>query len=240
MTQKKLSEISETTFREAGCSLDRIRSKAVARIGLRVPVVRSLAKTSYSFVTDDRDKTLAAWDYIWRNSGCYEVMSQALYHYQYRELTTSEVKTVLGWADRVTCWEHADDLAKIYADALEADNEAVVPTLKRWNKSENSWKRRLSMTSLIEYEVKRDKVLPYKALMTFIEPLIDDDDYYVQKGLGWTIREIGNAYPEQFRKFLDNNAGRLAANAWSGATKNFDKIEKARYKAIRESQKGKK
>lgn len=235
MSKRALAEISKHTAEAAGRAIKPVRGKNIERVNLRVPDVRKLAKTRFEFLSDEPSKNLQSWDYIWRHSACYEVMCQALYFYQYKELNADEVKTVLGWADRVTCWEHSDDLAKIYADAVEVSAKRVLPTLRKWNRSDNPWHRRLSMTGLVEYETKRNQVLPYADLMAFVEPLIDDDEYYVQKGLGWTVREIGNAYPKEFRQFLATNASRLSPQAWSGATKNFDKADKAKFMKLRKA-----
>jgi 3-methyladenine DNA glycosylase AlkD len=91
------------------------------------------------------------------------------------------------------------------------------------------------MVSLIEYASRRTRFLPFAELIAFLEPLLDDEEYYVQKGLGWTLREIGNAYPEEVATFMDKYAPRLAPQAWTAATKNLGKQEKLRLRAIRDA-----
>jgi 3-methyladenine DNA glycosylase AlkD len=204
--------------------------------GVPVPAQRRAVAVGYSFITDSRSDNLAAWDYIWRASAYREVMCQALYFYQdakRRPLNEMEVATILGWAQRCSCWEHSDDLAKIYAHVVETDPERIVPTLREWNADSNPWLRRMSLTSLIEYARKRKRFLAYEELLSFVVPLLDDPEFSVQKGLGWTVREIGNAYPEQHREFMTVHAARLSPQAWTGATKNMDAAEKARLMAIR-------
>ena len=185
-------------------------------------------------MTDSAEDNLEIWDHIWRHSAYYEVMSQALYFYQHRKLSRRETRTILRWVERCTCWEHSDDLSKIYATVVEANPSWIVPTLKKWNRSDNAWKRRQSLVSLIEYASKREHVLPFPDLIAFVEPLLADDDYYVQKGLGWTLREIGNVYPLEFAQFLERHAAHLAPQAWTSATKNLPKKDKARLRAIRD------
>ena len=89
------------------------------------------------------------------------------------------------------------------------------------------------MVSLIEYASKRTRVLPFTELIAFVEPLLDDNDYYVQKGLGWTLREIGNVYPRESAPFIEQHAARLSSRSWTGVTKNLSKPDKARLRAIR-------
>ena len=195
--------------------------------------MRRAVKQGDSFISESHSSNLKVWDYIWNQSAYAEVMSQALYFYQHRELNREEADTIRRWVERCTRWEHSDDLSKIYATVVEAHPRWLVPTLQQWNRSDNPWKRRQSIVSLIEYASKRQRFLPYEDLIAYIEPLLDDEDYYVQKGLGWTLREIGNAYPMEVARFMERNAARLAPQAWTAATKNLGSDQKAHLRAIR-------
>ena len=133
------------------------------------------------------------------------------------------LSTKKTWINRVDCWEHSDDLSKIYAHTLENHPEWIVPVLEKWNKDENPWKRRQSIVSLIEYASKRKKVLPFSKLISFIDPLLSDKDYYVQKGIGWTLREVYNVYPKKTLTYLRKNLLNISSIAYSAAT---EKVEK--------------
>ena len=113
------------------------------------------------------------------------------------------------------------------------DHTGTMPTLRRWNRAKNPWMRRQSVVALIEYADRRAHFLPFEFMIRQVEALLDDDDYYVQKGVGWTIREIGHAYPEPTWQFLVQHAARLAPQAWTGATKKLDPDRKAALKALR-------
>ena len=231
-----LAEVSKRTEALAGHSVaPHMKGETIHRLRIPVPMVRRVVKEGYDFLSVSPEQNLEIWDYIWRLSAYYEVMSQALYFYQHHNLSRMETSTILNWVERCTCWEHSDDLSKIYATVVEANPGWIVPTLKKWNRSDNAWKRRQSMVSLIEYASKRKHVLPFLDLIAFIEPLLDDDDYYVQKALGWTLREIGNAYPPEFAQFMEGHAARLAPQAWTSATKNLARWDKVRLRAIRDT-----
>ena len=230
---RHLREITTKTEALAGRSVLAEPGSIVRLKSIRVPEQRKAVKSGYDFITSDGTRNLRIWDFIWNTTSYMEVMNQALYFYQHTELTRLELRTIMAWADRCACWEHADDLSKIYADVVEANPDWILPTLKKWNRSSNPWKRRKSMTSLIEYASKRRRFLPYAELISQVEPLLEDDEYYVQKGLGWTIREIGNAYPREFAAFMTKHASVLKPHAWSGATKNLSKADKAKYKELR-------
>ena len=213
----------------------RVDESGMGRLrALPTPAQRRAAKTGYRFSSELSERRIEFWDHIWRQSDLMEVRHQALYAYQHRKLARPEVRVILGWIDDCACWEHSDDLSKIYADVVEANPGWILPTLNRWNRAGNPWKRRQSVVALIEYASKRKTFLPFETMIRQVVSLLDDEDYYVQKGVGWTIREIGNAYPAETGEFMRRHAARLSPQAWTGATKNMDAPTKAKLKAIRQ------
>lgn len=193
------------------------------RSKISVPVIRKALKNSrLSILRLSDSESLKAWDYVWTNSNHFEVMSMALYFYQGRDISRDDFQKIQTWSNRINCWEHSDDLSKIYADIVESHQNWIIPTLRKWNKSKNSWERRLSVVSLIEYSSKRKRILPFEELICFIRPLLQDQDYYVQKGVGWTIREIYNVYPNKTLEFIKENLFDIQPIAYSAAVARVD------------------
>lgn len=203
------------------------------RIGLRVPQIRSFVTKNFKYSKNESKSWMRYWDEVWKTSTYYESMSAALYCYQHRSLELYELKKVIYWIERCQSWEHSDDLSKIYAQVVEENPKAIVPTLKKWNRSSNPWKRRQSVVSLIEYASKRKTILPFKKLLSFINPLLDDQNYYVQKGLGWTMREIYNAYPREMIPFFEKNILLINPIAYSPATEKLNRKTKYKFNRLR-------
>ena len=203
------------------------------RIRLAVPVVRKTLKTPFSFSDLAEKQQLEIWDSVWKQSLYYESMSLALYRDQGRPLSREEFETVVTWIDRITCWEHSDDLSKIIAQVVEENPGWIMPFMLDWNKDENPWKRRQSVVGLIEYASKRKRFLPFSELISFIDPLLDDSEYYVQKGIGWTLREIYNAYPDKTLKYIEKNILNISPNAYTAATEKLDRDIRQKFGAAR-------
>lgn len=216
---------------------DRTRSKArgtsevssgndFLRLHIRVPVVRAFVKERYSFFDLPREDIVRIWNHIWKNTEWYEVAHQALYYYQHRAINKGEFLKIKSWVSRCDCWEHSDDLSKIYAQVVEDNPDWILPIYEIWNRAKSPWKRRQSVVGLIEYASKRKSVLPFPDLIKFVEPLLNDEDYYVQKGVGWTLREIYNLYPVDTLGFIQTNVLTLHPLAYSSATEKLDKATK--------------
>ena len=213
---------------------------ATERLGVRIALLRSAVKAGYSFYHESAPEILAVWDYVWRNSRCYEVMTRPLYYYQNTvDLAKSELETVTRWIERCDRWELSDDLSKIYARAVENSPEVMTPILKVWNGSDNPWKRRQSVVGLIECARKRKRFLPCPELIAFVEPLLTDQDYYVQRGVAWTLREIYNVYPAETLRFFENRAAVIDPGAWSAATEKLDKATRASLNSLRRANRDK-
>ena len=100
---------------------------------------------------------------------------------------------------------------------MEKMPEEIYSQYERWNKSDNPWERRQSLVGMLLYSKKRKTLLPAIKLLNMVEPLIQDKDYFVQKGLGWALREIGNIYPEETMAFLHKNCINLHSVAFTTA-----------------------
>jgi 3-methyladenine DNA glycosylase AlkD len=51
-----------------------------------------------------------------------------------------------------------------------------------------------------------------------VEALLKDPEYYVQKGVGWTLREIYNLHPDATLEFIETNVKSISPAAWQAST----------------------
>ena len=202
------------------------------RLVIPVPKVRKSLKTITNKFSA-ASNTVDFWDEVWNKSNLYEAKSLALYRFQSGKLTSDEFEKLRHWVHQCYCWEHSDDLSKIFAEIVEKDPELILPSILEWNKSDNFWLRRISIVSLIEYASKRSRFLPASVILELIDNLLLDPEYYVQKAIGWTLREMYAAYPENTTKYIKHNLVNLTPIAFNSAIAKFDKEQKARFKKIR-------
>ena len=205
-------------------------------IGLKVPQLRQTMKAGFSFSHKSSAEIAEVWDQIWQASDCYEVMALALdwfYLPQQRELLVENWPRLQNWSARIDNWAHSDVLSGIYARILEESPKLIYPTLQQWNKADNPWLRRLSLVSLLYYSSARERVLPLTKILQLVRPQLSFDHYYVQKGVGWTLREAGNVYPKPTYAFIEKNITKISAVAFSAATEKMSAKQKQHLKKLR-------
>lgn len=209
-------------------------------IGLTVPTQRSLFKKGYPFSALSLSEQLLIFDGIWRLSDVYEVLSQCIYFVEqyWMKMDAAEVWSIVKfWVKKIDNWAHSDGLSDIYAHLMEKIPDEIYGQYLLWNTSENPWERRQSLVGMLLYSKKRKTLLPAVKLLNMVEPLIGDQDYFVQKGLGWALREIGNVYPDETLAFLNKHCIKLQPVAFTTAIEKIDLTTKNALKALRKQKK---
>lgn len=176
-----------------------------------VPELRKLAKEGFSFVGLDYKQKIKIWDYIWKKSSDFYVMSLALLFFDYnnkKNLSLYEWEIIKDWSLKIDNWAHSDQLSGFYAALHENYPKEIFSVYEKWNQSKNPWQRRLSLTGLYYYSSLRKKYPSFSKSKKFILNLIEDEHFYVQKAIGWLLRETYNVYPEKTYLLLKNLAAK--------------------------------
>ena len=211
------------------------RKSKLEHLGISAPALRKRVKQKFSFYDLPEDQILAVWSDLWLNSKYADVLFAALEYYRARfkkGLPPGIWNVVQGWAPRVDNWAHADELSRLYSHVLEADQEAVMPQILEWNRAESQWLRRISLVSLLHYTGKNPVFLTPKQVLPLVSNCLDDAREYVQKAVGWVLREMGNVYPQEIETYLRKNATRLQSPAFSRAIERRDSAVKSDLRAM--------
>ncbi len=211
--------------------------KRVKKTPKTAPAHRMLFKQGYSFSKLPSSEQLKIWDYIWKNSPDAWTGIQPFFYLESKmknkEFLLDSWKTIKHWQKAVGNWGSCDALAKIYTKTLESIPDEVLPQLEKWNKSTNLWDRRQSVVSLLYFSRTKKVVLPYDTIIKFIDILLNDKEYYVQKGVGWSLKELYQVYPKETLKYLGKNIKKISSIAFSPATEKLKKKDKEKLKKLR-------
>ena len=203
----------------------------------KVPEQTKIFKKKYSFSEKSFSERLIIWDYIWNNSPDeWTRMQSYLFIDSYiknRDKLVDSWETIKYWQKRVDNWGDCDALSRVYTKILETIPNKVLEQLERWNKSNNLWNRRQSLVSLLYFSRTKKIFLPFDRIIRLIDSIVNDNEYYVQKAIGWSLKELFNVYPAETLKYLNDNIEKISAIAFSPATEKIDKLEKEKLKRKR-------
>lgn len=206
-------------------------------LNLKVPHVRQAMKEGYSFSKRSFHDQYPIWQKIWFESDIFEVSLSALHFLNNANIDNlcSVRAEIIRWQSLVDNWAFSDDLSNCYSKLLEQDRKFMSPHFESWNKSSNPWDVRQSLVGLLFYSRFRSRVLSSSKILGFIRPHLSHEHYYVQKGVGWTLRESWNVYPIQTYKFMKQNAHKIPSAGWTAATEKLSMKDKAELSRLRKS-----
>ncbi len=211
-------------------------------IGLKVPDLRNTMRRGFSFSQLPPEQVAEIWDFVWWNSDCYEVMSLALSWFEDPKRRGELPKywpRLKKWSARIDNWAHSDTLSGIYARIHEDSPQTIYQTFVRWNSAPNPWLKRLSIVSLLYYSSQRRKYPPLAKVTALLKPLLQNEHYYVQKGVGWTLREAGNVYPKPVFEFIKKNLDSISATAFVAASEKMPLPQRETLKLLRKKHRSK-
>ncbi len=202
-----------------------------------IPAHRTSFKQGYSFSKEPFETQLAIWNYIWKHSDNKLAQIHAFFfleqYVKKKEFLSAIWDTSVSWQEDVNDWGFCDALAKINTKALEVYPDEVYIQLALWNKDKNLWKRRQSLVSLLYFSRTKKIFLPFNKIAELVEPLLTDKEYYVQKGVGWALREMNTVYPGDTLPFLQKHIKNINPIAFTIAIEKMSDEEKIRLKGLR-------
>lgn len=209
----------------------------IATIRGDVPTHRRESKRVYSFSGLPFAEQLAIWDLIWQTENNFWFRLHAFFFLERHVKKEAELKemwpVIAGWQDQVDDWGLCDALAKIYTKILVVLPQEVYKQLKKWNTDENLWKRRQSLVSLLYYSRTKKQHPSFDQVRQLVARLLPDKEYYVQKGVGWTLRELHTVYPAETLAWLKRDIKLLSSIAFTIAIEKMDTATVNELKAIR-------
>jgi len=167
------------------------------------------------------------------STGKYEEVSFAIsFIYSNKKDYTAETFDKLGsWLEKgIINWAHTDFFSGKVLSYFFTNKIIELESLKEWTESASKWKRRSVPVILIDV---LDMDVPLKRLFHIIEPLMSDTEKFVQKGLGWFLREAWKIYPEETEDFLlkwKDTCGRIIIQY---ATEKMDKENRERFRRVK-------
>jgi 3-methyladenine DNA glycosylase AlkD len=101
-------------------------------------------------------------------------------------------------------WDTVDTIAGHSVGAMFKQFPKVrTKYLKKWRKSENFWLRRTTLLFQLGYKEETD----FDLLCDLIRENLGSDEFFINKAIGWALRQYAWTEPEKVRKFVKATKG---------------------------------
>lgn len=99
-------------------------------------------------------------------------------------------------------WDTIDSIASHLVGSLFQNFPHLIKEVgAKWLQSENIWLQRVMIIFQLKYKDKTDEAL----LFSTIQQLKHIDEFFIQKAIGWALREYSKTNPDSVTNFIEEN-----------------------------------
>lgn len=102
-------------------------------------------------------------------------------------------------------WDTADLLAKVVG-SLVIRIEGYDQIMLEWSKDSNIWLKRVAILYQLSLKDKVDEIILDKILVNNL----GDNEFFINKAVGWALRDYSKFNPEWVREFIKKNKDNMA------------------------------
>lgn len=163
------------------------------------------AKLSKDFLKNRKQDTCIDWLFVFK---CYS-MPEREFHYlalDYLLLLKERLKLEdIGNIEELittnSWWDSVDCLDAIVGDMCLKYPELKESAILKWIYSDNIWLKRVAIDFQLRYKENTDTDILSKAILSNC----NTQEFFINKAIGWSLREYSKVNKEWVKNFLDNN-----------------------------------
>ncbi|HEX4925286.1 MAG TPA: DNA alkylation repair protein [Bdellovibrionales bacterium] len=115
-------------------------------------------------------------------------------------------------------WDVVDVLASHHVGNIHKKfPKEMKPLMRAWSVSDDLWKRRTSILSQLSFGEETD----LSHLYACIKPSLASKEFFLQKAIGWALRQYAWVDPKETLRYVRQNESRLAPLSKREALKNI-------------------
>ena len=189
---------------EKAAGQQRYMKSAMPFMGVRIPVMRKIVRTAFN---GDPPTSAEGWQStirtLWHEATYreerYAAIELAVHRPFSRWLTMESVPLLEELIVDGAWWDYVDRIAPAgLGHILANEPEPLGTTLRAWARDHNIWRRRASI--LCQLGKKRDMDLAL--LYDCIGASAGHEEFFVQKAMGWALRDYSRTDPDEVRRYV--------------------------------------
>jgi len=173
-------------------------------LGLSSPVRRQLQKPflvqKYLPTKEDMKQIVVQlWNEPYRE---YQYFAQELAYQYLNNQEMDDIELYEYMIVHKSWWDTVDFIApKLTGDYFNKFTDKQKPVIDKWLDSGNIWLQRSAVLFQLKYKEETDTEL----LAYIIQSLVGTNEFFVNKAIGWMLREYGKINPEWVIDFVKKN-----------------------------------
>ena len=216
MDYKELfSEFEKNADAKKACGMSAYMRNQFQFLGINTPLRKNISK---NFLNAAKKLEAADWKFVHL---CWDKPQR---EYQYlavnyldavkATLIPADIPKIKEIAISKSWWDTIDGLDRIVGDVALRYQE-INATLLEWSLDPNKWLRRIA----IDHQLLRKDKTDTEFLARIIENNFGTDEFFINKAIGWSLREYSKTNPDWVRNFIDRFGDRMSKLSIKEASK---------------------
>lgn len=186
--------------------------------------VRGTTRTEIykKYFPDARKNKVIDWDFVERcwNKEEREFQYVVVYYLKAMQkfLKRDDISRLKYLIVTKSWWDTVDLLAKVIG-SLVIRIEGYDQIMLEWSKDSNIWLKRVAILYQLSLKEKVDKQVLERILVNNL----GDSEFFINKAIGWALRDYSKFNPEWVREFIEKNKNGMANLSIREASKYLDK-----------------
>lgn len=173
--------------------------------GIKTKERRSLYK---DLIKDDKKRGKIDWDFLYLcfDDDYREINYLSLDYLKAMEklLSFEDVEKLMPFVKTKQWWDSIDVIDTIIGNIGLKDTR-IDELMLRWSTDEDFWVRRIA----INHQRKRKEKTNAELLEKIIINNFGSDEFFINKAIGWSLREYSKVNPEWVKKFFDKYSDKM-------------------------------
>ena len=174
--------------------------------GVPSPIRKEVYK---SFIKEEKMTKTIDWNFL---DKCYEDEHREL-HYLVLDylialnnyLTYEDIPKITNYIKAKQWWDTIDFFNKIIGN-IGLRNSRVDSLMLEWSEDEDFWVRRLA----INHQLGRKEKTKTELLEEIITNNFGSDEFFINKAIGWSLRDYSKVNPEWVRVFINRYSDKMS------------------------------
>lgn len=120
-------------------------------------------------------------------------------------LTFEDIDQIFNYIKSKQGWDTIDSLIKPIGK-IGLRDEKVNDLMLTWSKDNDFWVRRVA----IEHQLLRKDKMNIELLEKILENNLNSSEFFINKAIGWALRDYSKTNPEWVREFIENHVSDMA------------------------------
>ncbi|MCR5601841.1 MAG: DNA alkylation repair protein [Ruminococcus sp.] len=183
--------------------------------GIAAPERKELFK---DFIRSEKKTKAIDWELL---DKCYEDKYRETQYFVYdyllamkKYVSFKDIGEIRGYIITKAWWDTTDFLCKVIGDVGLRDAK-VKELMLEWSVDTDIWVRRAAILHQLAYKDKTDCELLEKIICN----CFDSDEFFINKAIGWALREFSKTSPEWVKDFINRHKDKMNSLSIKEASK---------------------